>query len=437
MKLQTLNLKLEDNALAKVTAAIATVATFAKAFVPFYLIGSTPIFVLSSLLAVALATISWRPLCENAGYIRDALVVAGMFYAIVISSFLINSIHRVPVTHLIGILVFHALFLLLGFAAARAPKAIFALLLAQAAIYIIVVAQYAARFGSVMSGDHLQDIFGVGGSSDYTYSATFHQQIGTSLGLATIAALGLGTKRVQLFMLIAVPFIMLFMFHIAARTGIVALTSALLFWALVNLWTRSRRLALLSAVLLAIAAAGTSAAFYQFALRDKAVDVHAPDAISRTIREIQSRASDLRLPIWERTWQRIVTQPSHLVFGHGIGSFAIDEGAGPPDWLLRKTEGAKHYPHNVFLDMLYESGIAGLALFIALSLYPLVGSLWYWTELSTTEKSVFAIYVFALVSAQISGSFAYDYPLQFFLACALGTIGLRRKRWNWLAEGST
>src|SRR6185437_15233112 len=98
---------------AAAAAAIATVATFAKSFAPFYLIGSTPIFVVSCLLALAIVAMTWRTLCENATYVRDALLVVGMLYAIVMTSFLINSIHRVPLTHLIGILVFHGLFLLL------------------------------------------------------------------------------------------------------------------------------------------------------------------------------------------------------------------------------------------------------------------------------------------------------------------------------------
>ena len=430
MRLKEIYLALANNSrIQAATAGVVTIATFAKSFVPFYLIGSTPIFVAACLLGLVLVAANRRALFEDAGYLRDILVVMSLLYAIVIASFLVNSIHRVPPTHLIGILLFHGLFLAFGFAAARSLKAVFAMLLVQALIYMIVVAQYTARFGDLMAGGYLHNIFGVEESSVYSFMATFHQQIGISLGLAVLAALGLGTKRIQISTLVASPLVVLFMFHIAARTGIAALSCALLFWAWANLWVRSRQAALLSAAILVLTAVIATAGFYNFAVKDRAVDAIAPDAVSRTIREIQRQDDpDLRLPIWERTWHRIVTEPNHLLLGHGIGSFPIDEGVGPPDWLLRKTEGAKHYPHNIHLDVLYESGLAGLLLFGILTLFPIVGSLRHWTEFSSAEKSAFALYVFDLASMQLSGAFAFDYGFQFFLAIVLGVIAARRKR---------
>src|SRR5690348_7332589 len=89
----------KDSRVPVATAGIGTVATFAKSFVPFYLIGSTPIFAVVCLLGVVLVSASWRELYKNAGYLRDVLVVMGALYAVVIASFLVNSAHRVPVTH--------------------------------------------------------------------------------------------------------------------------------------------------------------------------------------------------------------------------------------------------------------------------------------------------------------------------------------------------
>lgn len=102
------------------TAVVVIIATFAKLFVPFYLIGSTPIFVASCSLGIVL----WRAkkLAEQAAYARDVLVALTLLYGVVIASFLIHSLHQVPVTHLLGISIFHGLFLLFGFAASRAPK---------------------------------------------------------------------------------------------------------------------------------------------------------------------------------------------------------------------------------------------------------------------------------------------------------------------------
>jgi hypothetical protein len=406
------------------TAAVVTAATFAKAFVPFYLIGSTPIFAVTCAAGLVLVATSWRELYQDALYVTDILIAMGLLYGIVTASYLVNSLHRVPVTDLIGILVFHALFIIFGFAAARALKAVFAMLLAQAAIYLIVVIQYTIRFGDLMEGGVLHDIFDLKNS---IFMSTFHQQIGTSFGLATLAALGFGSRKTRLLAIAALPFVFAFLFHIASRGAIVALAGSLLFLAWANLWVRSKKLAVGSLAALLVLAVVGSSAFYRFALQDSDISAVESDAVSRTIKEIQSDNPEFRLPIWERTWQRIVSDPHHLLLGKGVGSFAIDEGVGPPDWLIRKTEGAKHTPHNIHLDMLYESGILGMLLFTIVVAFPLGVSLRYWTRLSTGETSTILMYVFWLISEEIGGSFAFTYNFQFFLALAIGVIALKRK----------
>jgi hypothetical protein len=407
------------------TAAVVTTATFAKSFVPFYLIGSTPIFAVSCFFGLVLVALRWRQLYENAGYVADILIAMGLLYGVVTLSYLVNSLHRVPATDLLGILIFHALFIVFGFAAARATKVVFAMLLAQAAIYLIVVIQYTIRFGDLMRDGYLHDIFGLGITS--VFVTTLHLQMGMSVALALLAALGLNSGRGRYAVFAAVPIVFWFMFHIAARTAMVALAASLAFLVWADLWVRSRRLAIASLAAILISAAIASVLFYNFALRDKAVDAIATDAFSRTVREIQSDDPGFRLPIWERSWQRIVSDPDHLLLGKGIGSFAVDEGLGPPDWLLRKTEGARHSPHNIHLDMLYESGILGMLMFTIVAAFPLVVSLRYWALLSASETSVILMYVFWLITEEISGNFAFTYDFQFFLALAIGVVSLKRK----------
>jgi len=123
--------------LATATAVVVTIATFAKSFVPFYLIGSTPIFVASCSLGLVLIALASKKLAEQATYAKDILVALTLLYGVVIASFLIHSLYQVPVSHLLGILIFHGLFLLFGFAASRAPKGVFAVL--------PIVAQYTVR----------------------------------------------------------------------------------------------------------------------------------------------------------------------------------------------------------------------------------------------------------------------------------------------------
>jgi hypothetical protein len=406
------------------TAVIVTIATFAKSFVPFYLIGSTPIFAVACALGLVLVILGWRPLCQSALFVVDIFVAMALLYGVVAASYLVNSIHRVPATDLVGILVFHALFVVFGFAAVRALKAVFVVLLAQAAIYLAVVIHYVVRVGDLMGGGYLHDIFDLGNSM---YTSTLHQQIGTSLGLAALGALGFGVRKVRFCGLLALPFVFAFLFHLASRTALVALACSLFFLVWAGLWTHSRKFAIAILAALLLSAVIASTLFYRFALHDDAVSPVEADAMSRTIKEIQSDDPGFRLPIWQRSWDRIVSDPKHWLLGKGVGSFAIDEGIGAPDWLLRKTEGARYSPHNIHLDMLYESGALATLIFTIVVVFPLIVSLRYWTLLSAPERAAIAMYVFWLVSEEIGGNFAYAYDFQFFLALAIGVIALKRK----------
>lgn len=410
--------------LAGVTAAIVTTAAFAKTFVPFYLIGSTAIFAAACALGAVLVIASWRPAYGMASKIPDILVVLAAFYGLVIVSFLVHSRQAVPMTHLAGILIFHVLFMIFGLSAARALNVVAVMLLGAAATYSIAIIQYVARLGNLMQDGHLQDIFGVG---DPAVFITFHQNIGIVLGLAALAALGLASNRArQILALGALPFVLLLMIYIAARGALVALVCSLAFLAGAGLWVRSKKLAQLAFVAVIAAATLASALFYQRALHEESWTRNGADAISRTVREIQHPSPGLRLAIWTETWHRISSEPDRLLFGRGIGMYPVIEGFGAPDWLLRRADGSKHYPHNVYLEMLYETGITGLLLFGILTLFPLFIALKRWRSFSLAQRSVISMYVFQLVSSQFSGSFAFGYLDQFFFALAVGIIALNR-----------
>lgn len=410
--------------LAGVTAAVVTTAAFAKTFVPFYLIGSTPIFAATCALGAALVAVSWRPVCGIASRVPDILLVLAAFYGLVIVSFLVHSRPAVPTTHLIGILIFHALFLIFGLSAARALKAVMAMLLGAAVIYATAIIQYVAQFGNLMENSYVNDIFGVG---DPNVFMTFHQNIGIVLGLATLAGLGLASNRAgRILILVALPIVLFLMFYIAARGALIALVCSLIFLAGAGLWVRSKNLASFTAIAVIFAATLASGLFYQRALHEQNWDRNGADAISRTIREIQRPNPGLRLGIWAQAWHRISSEPDHLLLGRGIGMYPVIEGFGAPDWLLRKTEASRHYPHNVYLEMLYETGVVGLLLFIVLSLFPLGIALGRWHLFSLVQKSAVSMYVFQLVSSQLSGAFAFGYLDKFFFALAVGIIALNR-----------
>jgi O-antigen ligase len=404
-------------------AAAATTTAFAKTFVPFYLIGSTAIFVGTSAIGLVLAAINWRRLRHDARQIPRVIGVFALLYVVVVVNFLSLSRSAVPITHLVGILIFHALFLLFGFAAARATKSVLAVLLAGAVAYMVILAQYTIRFGHIMANNHVHDVFGVGNAIMYTV----HQPIGMGLGLGLLAAVGLASNRVRwAIVLVGLPLLLLFLFQISARTALVAVFVGFLFVAFAACWVKSKRAASLAIIVTVAAMAIAAGIFLRYGMQDRAVDPIAPDAISRTIRELKDSDPEFRLQIWTRTLHHIVTEPAQLPFGRGVGMYPVNEGFGPPDWFLRPVEGSKHYPHNIYLDMLYESGLAGLLPYLFLTLFPLAAALRRWPQLSPAEQSVFSVSVFVLVSAQLSGAFARSNIEQFFLALVIGIIAAKR-----------
>jgi O-antigen ligase len=409
---------------AKGIAIAVTIAAFAKTFVPFYLVGSTAIFAAFAAIGCALITVNWRQTFKAAGRVTDILVVLGLLYGAVVISFLVNSFQSVPVTYLLGIIIFHFMFLIFGFAAARAVVGVLWTLAAAGAVYLIVIAQHLVRFGDLMRDGFIHDVFGVGEPAIYL---TFHQNIGFVLGLTTLAAFGVSSSRtMRVCAFGAFPFILLFMFHIASRGALVALVCSFLFLAVADLWARLRKYVLLGTAAAVIAVVIASSWFYQRALGDRDVDPNMGDAISRTIREIQDPRPGFRIQIWQRMAQRIVAEPDRLLFGRGVGMFPVNDGFGPPDWLLRKAEGSKHYPHNLYLEMLYETGIVGLLLFGIITMHPIGAALNRWDLLSSAERSAIALYVFDLVGSQFSGAFAYSYDLQFFFGVSVGLVAVKR-----------
>ena len=411
-------------------AGSATVATFAKSFTPFYLIGSTAIFVAACLIGLVLLALSWRQILDAASHVRVILAAMALLYAIVIASYFASSFHQVPLTHLLGILIFHAMFLLFGLASAGALTIVFAILLAQGVAYFIIFGQYALRFGDFVRDGFLQNVFGLGPD----LALAIHQQVGSQVALAALAALGLGfglgfgraSGPARRLSLAFVPLALLFMYHLQARTAIVALFCSFAFMSFAAFYARRKTLALLVLSSVIISAAFACVLFFQYALHAN-IDPKATDPISRTMQEIQEPQPGLRLAIWSGAWHRLVSEPDRLLLGRGVGVYPIDEGFGPPDWLLHATEGAKHYPHSVHLEILYETGILGFLAFSFLILLPLAASIKYWPRLSVQQKLAVAMYVYYVVTMEISGAFAFAYDFQFFLAIAIGVIALKRK----------
>jgi O-antigen ligase len=350
--------------------------------------------------------------------------VFALFYAVVIASYFSHSRSAVPTTYLLGILIFHAMFIIFGFAAARALKAVLLVLLGAAAIYAIWILQYVVRFGDVMNGNYIDDIFGI---RDHLIYISFHQNVGLAVGLGALAAIGLASNRIKQVLVVgALPIVFFLLFYIASRTALVALLGGLAFLGFAACWERSRATATLIAIAAFVAVTFAALVFYDREIQGNKVGAAAPDAISRTIQELENPNPGFRIPIWTRTLGHIVSEPGFLLLGRGVGMYPVNDGSGAPDWLLRPTEGSKDYPHNVHLEILYETGIVGLVLFGILTVFPMVASLRRWPEFARPERAAVAIYVFTLVSADVSGAFAFTYTLEFFFALMIGIIAMKR-----------
>lgn len=404
-------------------AGIATVAVFAKSFTPYYLIGSTPIFAAACGLGLVLTALNWRQVVNLTNRVRPIFVLIVLLYVLVTANYFLNSFPKVPITHLLGILIFHGIFLLFGLAGAGAPSAVFAVLLVQGIAYIMIFGLFAIRVGDFVRPDgHPEDVFGLGPD----LSLAIHQQVGSQMALAVLAAFGLTLGRTRWLAIAFVPLAVTVIYRMQARTSLLALGGSLVLLAFGACYVRKKSLALALASTTAISAVLASVLFYQYAIKAN-VEPEASGLVSRTVREIKERPPGMRMSIWSNTWDRIAANPpGKLAFGRGIGAYPIDEGAGPPDWLLKKTEGARTYPHNTPLEMLYETGIAGLLIYTLLTLLPLAAAIGYWPLLSIQEKLVISIYFFYLLSSQLSGAFAVSYDFQFFLGLAIGIVGLKR-----------
>jgi hypothetical protein len=416
--------RLSPPTLARWTSISVTIAVLAKVFVPFYLMGSTAIFTASVAIGLILVSLGWQPIFAQADHVRYVLIMTGLFYAVIVVGFLAYSRPVVPVTYLWGILIIHGIFLIFGFSAARDLRAVLLVLVGMGAIYAAVLLIHAVRFSGVTTGVNVDDIFGIGVPAIYI---TFHQNIGLVLGIGAIAAFGLASKGVaRMLALIALPIVLVLLFHIAARTALVALASSLILLGLTELWAYSKKAAVLTSTVVILSAIIVVGILSQHPLNSIDADATAPDTISRTIRELQDPRPGFRMQIWKTTLHRIVDETSKLPLGRGIGMYPVDAGFGAPDWLFHPTKGSSEYPHNVHLEILYETGIVGFLLFSALMFFPLIVSLRQWTGFSPEEKSALAIYFFFLVSSEISGAFAYTYLLQFFFALSVGTIAIKR-----------
>lgn len=127
-------------------------------------------------------------------------------------------------------------------------------------------------------------------------------------------------------------------------------------------------------------------------------------------------SSDVRLQLWGET---LAIARDHPL---GIGWGQLYAHLNP--WVSVDS-GVRIYPHNLILEIMVEGGWATAAVVLAVICYALVAQ-WRAT-VTVTETSMFALFVFALVSAMVSGDLPSNREVWVAAGAAMVWVG-RKKR---------
>lgn len=123
----------------------------------------------------------------------------------------------------------------------------------------------------------------------------------------------------------------------------------------------------------------------------------------------------MRLQLYQEAWDLFYQAP---LIGNGAGSFG---------YLADNAEGA--YPHNMFLEILVQSGLVGVILFMAFCVPLALGGFSNMLKRNFAWGSAFALTIFisAIVRHQVSMSITQGKLLFFALGCfAAQEIAQRR-----------
>ena len=133
--------------------------------------------------------------------------------------------------------------------------------------------------------------------------------------------------------------------------------------------------------------------------------------LASVTQEVETPELSGRIDIWLEYWGAITLRP---LFGHGAGSLGSAE----------VTVGIRSYPHNLFLDVLFENGFIGLVLFCGVllaSVRPVGGSRMFWSARSV-------VFIAALLPAMALATITFKFFYMTLLFVRLGdqTKGLAR-----------
>ncbi len=390
------------------TTFFASLATFAKSFVPFQFFGSTFVFSACFVLCLATATLDARNSLKSLYRSKTEIALLCALLVVAAGNYSFLSAEVVPITYVAGAITFSLFFLLLGAVASDRADVIAGCLIAAACIYFLFVVKALVLTGDLYSDGNFADIFGLertelSSGSAYTQ---LYQNVGAYVALGAISAFALSTrlpKREQLIVQVTSCLLAsILMAYVESRGALLGFFTSIAY--LAGFRIRSVTVAVL---FLVIPAALLIAAFYG--------GIERIPIVTRTINEIYAAENTpTRIAIMSFIGQSFIADPTILLFGRGFGRFPVDYGYNAPDWLLASPS-ASLYPHNPIVEACYELGLAGAAIYVALIAAPLVR---YWRQEERpdlTFQIVFAFYLYFLFTEMVSGSLAYSYVFYFFL----------------------
>ena len=398
-----------DPNVASLTACLAGVAAFSKSFVPFQFFGSTEIFTVAVALAVLSVLLDWPAFWHRISQQRTVVFLVVLFLGLAAINFIFLSRDTVPDTYLIGMIGFSSLFLLLGIAASMAFRPVLMMLFCMAVIYFVYCLSFLAENGALYVNGHFGDVFNLQNweFSSGTSVTQLYQNVGTFLGLGALSFWFLSERwshNIRVVSAIAV---------VSAFVAIIIASQArgaavgLMFASIISMTRRQFQ----SLVIVAIAAA---LILLPIVLT---IDIEHLPIVQRTMNEIQSPQPGTRLSLLKFAYDQISNFPNMIWFGRGLGMFPVDLGASAPDWLL-SSNAASVYPHNPVVEALYELGIFGALVSVAIILAPIALA---WRNFERCRCEI-SFYVFVFSIYLTSGSLAYSNLFYFIYGVTMGKI---------------
>jgi len=133
---------------------------------------------------------------------------------------------------------------------------------------------------------------------------------------------------------------------------------------------------------------------------------------ARSVTQVSSSAQ--RLIFFQRIFEYFQDYPLSLIWGNGIGNFA----------KLFEEYQVAYYPHNIFLEILYEQGLIGIVIFSVSVFYILWGAIQVISKKGDKQYfvKIFLAFMYFLINAQVSGDLSDNRYIWFFAGALIGLI---------------